>query len=218
MKLLSILTESIKEQIGVGLWGQDPRLKDTPVGRDYTKKDQPILKKEPEKISGVQIGGGGTERIDPENQYLYTPSSRKGSPFGERNNRPHLGNDYQVSAGTLILHLKYGKILRSGNINPDGWGNTIEIKNEDGDIVRYCHLSQIYVSAGDTIDANTIIGATGGDKGAPGAGNSEGAHLHFEYLKGNSNVDPSSGGLDNQTFKFLDPSDRDKIKSETIEK
>ena len=71
MKLLSILTESIKEQAGVGLWGQDPRQKDTPIGRDYTKGGEPTFKKEPEKINGIQIGEGQKELILKTNTYIH---------------------------------------------------------------------------------------------------------------------------------------------------
>ena len=46
------------------------------------------------------------------------------------------------------------------------------------------------VKLGDTVSAGQPIGKSGGIKGAPGSGNAEGPHLHFEVRVGGHTVDP----------------------------
>ena len=207
MKLLKILVESIKEQHGVGLWGKPSGVSGGSVGRDFTNKGEPLYNVNPEDFKNTQstetVGTGGKAEVLDPNTNTINPSSKKNSSFGMRNGEPHNGNDYSVAVGTNIVHFKKGSVLRAGNIDPDGWGNVIEIKNEDGSIVRYCHLSKINVSKGDEIEPNTVVGQTGGAKGDPGAGNSTGPHLHFEYLVGNKEVDPSNGSKDDETFGLM---------------
>jgi hypothetical protein len=100
------------------------------------------------------------------------------------------------------------------DIQPAGWGALIEISHDDGTMTRYAHLSKINVSSGDEVSAGTIIGETGGAEGAPGAGNSQGPHLHFEYLSGGSYQDPAANNNDNNTYRFLEKSNKDKFEDE----
>lgn len=203
MKLLSILTESIKEQLQLWPTGE----KNPPTGYDWEKDEVLHGNKK------ITFGGSGALMIDPNTEELFNPSTILGSKFGPRSGGNHNGNDYKSPVGTYIVHLKKGVVIKSGNINPEGWGNMVEIKNEDGSVSRYAHLSEILVKDGIDIEPGTIIGATGGAVGSEGAGNSEGPHLHFEYLpsEGSSPVDPSDGGKDNATFKFLSASDKNNL-------
>ena len=61
-----------------------------------------------------------------------------------------------------------------------GYGNKIEILNDDGRRVVYAHLSEILVKQGDRVDNDTIIGKTGC------SGGSRVPHLHIEIRKTNS--------------------------------
>lgn len=61
-----------------------------------------------------------------------------------------------------------------------GYGNRIEILNNDGRRCLYGHLSQILVKEGDIVDNNTIIGKTGC------SGGSRVPHLHIEIRKSNT--------------------------------
>ena len=132
------------------------------------------------------------------------PSSKRGSPFGPRGGRNHNGIDYPVPAGTPISVVQPGTIsVADSNYDPGGWGALVEVQHSDGSSTRYAHLSQISVSKGQKIEAGTLIGKTGGKPGAPGAGNSRGEHLHYEYLpKGSGPRDPASGNNDDKYFRF----------------
>lgn len=107
------------------------------------------------------------------------------SPYGMRKRGMHRGIDYSpMPVGSKIYIVMPGTVREAGNIDPDGWGNTIMVDHEDGTTTLYAHLSSIDVKKGDTVKANMFIGKTGGALGTPGRGNSEGAHLHWEYHPG----------------------------------
>ena len=107
------------------------------------------------------------------------------SPFGMRKRGMHRGIDYSpMPVGSKIYINMPGTVTAAGNIDPDGWGNTIMVTHDDGTTTLYAHLSSIDVQKGDILDAGTYIGKTGGALGTPGRGNSEGAHLHWEYHPG----------------------------------
>jgi murein DD-endopeptidase MepM/ murein hydrolase activator NlpD len=72
-----------------------------------------------------------------------------------------------------------------------GWngsyGNEVVIRHADGKYSQYGHLSQLSVSAGQSVTAGQQIGLSGS------TGNSTGPHLHFEIRTGpsyGSDIDP----------------------------
>ena len=75
-----------------------------------------------------------------------------------------------------------------------GYGNGVLIKHGDGTLSRYAHMSEIYVSAGDSVKQGQIIGLTGA------YGNAYGAHLHFGLSKVNSNGTEGSAFNNNPSF------------------
>lgn len=160
--------------------------------------------------------------IDANNSFLIKPSSKRGSPFnqqrGVRNDGSiiyHKGIDYRVSVGTNIVLLKPGEVtIASMNADPGGYGAAIYIKHYDGVYTRYGHLSKINVNVGDKVKVGDVIGKTGGAEGSVGAGNSQGAHLHFEYRPSDVASDPASGDSDDGVFRFAKDSDIDELKIE----
>jgi len=114
----------------------------------------------------------------------------------------HNGNDYFKNAGTPISLIQEGTVaVADMNWDPTGWGAVVEVRHKDGSLSRYAHLSKISVSAGSKISPGQVIGYTGGAVGAPGAGNSKGEHLHFEYLPaGSGQVDPTEAAK--RIFRF----------------
>lgn len=133
-----------------------------------------------------------------------TPSSKRYSPFGPRKGRNHNGIDYSVRSGTPISVVQPGTVtVANMNYDPTGWGALVEVQHQDGSTTRYAHLSKISVSEGQKIEPGTLIGYSGGSPGAPGAGNSRGEHLHYEYLpRGSGPVDPAAGNNDDKYFRF----------------
>jgi murein DD-endopeptidase MepM/ murein hydrolase activator NlpD len=137
--------------------------------------------------------------------YQIKPISQEGeftitSHFGIRKSGMHKGLDISARVGTTIYLKKSGTVIFAGNRNPDGWGNMVEIEHRDGSVTRYAHLSRIDVEL-KSYPAGTLIGLTGGAKGAAGAGNSRGPHLHWEWLPdGNTAKDGESVVTDYFSF------------------
>lgn len=102
----------------------------------------------------------------------------------------HGGIDYAVPVGTPIAASADGTVIYRAD-EPDGYGNTLTV-DHGGPQTRYAHLTEFFVGQGDRVTAGQIIGLTGGVAGAPGAGNSTGPHLHYEYRTDPSTpVDPA---------------------------
>ncbi|MFJ9814982.1 peptidoglycan DD-metalloendopeptidase family protein [Streptomyces sp. NPDC101151] len=97
----------------------------------------------------------------------------------------HTGVDFVVPTGTSL------KAVGAGTVVSAGWGgaygNQVVIKLSDGYYAQYGHLSQLSVSAGQTVTAGQQIGLSGA------TGNVTGPHLHFEIRTTpdyGSDVDP----------------------------
>ncbi|POX60852.1 peptidase [Streptomyces sp. Ru62] len=97
----------------------------------------------------------------------------------------HTGVDFVVPAGTPL------KAVAAGTVVSAGWGgaygNQVVIKLNDGYYAQYGHLSQLSVSAGQTVTAGQQVGLSGA------TGNVTGPHLHFEIRTTpdyGSDVDP----------------------------
>lgn len=104
------------------------------------------------------------------------------SPFGWRLHpiygewRFHAGVDLGYSYGEPVNILFAGEIVQSGDFQ-DGYGNQILAYHPSIDAyTRYAHLADITVTAGDYVEAGTIIGYVGA------TGNVTGPHLHLEYI------------------------------------
>lgn len=103
--------------------------------------------------------------------------------------RQHSGFDITADIGTKVYPIAKGKVLLAefdgtttegyDSFN-DGYGNKVEILNEDGRRVVYGHLRESYVKPGDTVTPQTLIGITGS------SGGSRVPHLHLEIRKENT--------------------------------
>jgi len=118
---------------------------------------------------------------------LQGKSFEKTSDFGPRWGRQHKGIDLAAEPGTRVVAVADGEVVKAGNFN-DGFGGQVLIKHvtEDGKVfyTRYAHLNKWYVRENEKITKGKKIGESGGEKGHPNAGRSEGPHLHFELLDG----------------------------------
>lgn len=112
--------------------------------------------------------------------------------FGERRGaRGHGGIDIAVPVGTNVSAAAAGTIIESGTL--PGYGNVVIIDHGRGTTTRYAHLSKLLAGKGDSVGAGDVIGLSGGARGAPGAGNSRGPHLHYEVRRNGRPVDPNGG-------------------------
>jgi len=160
--------------------------------------------------------------------------------FGIRKGTPHKGVDLYAKNGTPVLSIMDGVVEEANDRDKKGWGNQVTIKHEvDGQkyYTRYAHLSRMDVSPGERVRQGDRIGLSGGVKGAPGSGNSDGPHLHFELMdKSKSQIDPesilkngailgaagalgtTSGGEEETKSKFTDELGQDKVELSGIDK
>ena len=103
--------------------------------------------------------------------------------------RAHSGFDITADIGTEVHAVQSGKILLAefdGTTTEgfdafnDGYGNKIEMLNNDGRRVVYGHLRESYVKPGDFVEQGQVIGITGC------SGGSRVPHLHIEIRKSNT--------------------------------
>jgi len=102
----------------------------------------------------------------------------------------HTGVDI-VSSDRRIFSVGEGEVIFVGQRG--GYGNVVEIKLNNGYIVRYAHLDSFNVSRGQKVDKATQIGIMG-NTGIHTGGKGEGIHLHFEV------IDPKVGFLNPENF------------------
>lgn len=115
---------------------------------------------------------------------------RMTSPFGGRNDpmgrgyRNHTGVDFGASKGTPIYAAGDGVVTRAGAAR--GYGNLIVISHGNGLETWYAHMysHQIGVHVGQKVKRGDHIAGVGS------AGNSTGAHLHFEVRVNGQPVNP----------------------------
>lgn len=87
---------------------------------------------------------------------------------------------HPIMSGTVLLAEFDGTTTEGFDAFNDGYGNKVEILNDDGRRVVYGHLREILVKQGDKVTTETIIGKTGS------SGGSRVPHLHIEIRKENT--------------------------------
>ncbi|MFF6994626.1 peptidoglycan DD-metalloendopeptidase family protein [Streptomyces sp. NPDC008313] len=97
----------------------------------------------------------------------------------------HTGVDFVVPTGTTIKSIAAGTVVSAGW--GGAYGNEVIVQHADGKYSQYAHLSQLSVSAGQTVTEGQQLGLSGA------TGNVTGPHLHFEIRTTpsyGSDVDP----------------------------
>lgn len=97
--------------------------------------------------------------------------------------KPHhsgrVAADVALPVGTPLYALVEGEVVWAGPSSNCGYGVTVRSPHQHASIT-YCHLSAIAVTAGQHVTAGQLLGRSGGQPGTPGAGNSNGPHLHIQ--------------------------------------
>lgn len=96
--------------------------------------------------------------------------------------------DIPVPVGTPAFATTDGVAIRIDEPGGCGWG--YQLNGDDGSDYLYCHFSNPTTGSGTHVKAGDPLGFTGGERGAPGAGNSTGAHLHFGIRRNGVNWCP----------------------------
>lgn len=121
-------------------------------------------------------------------------SARIGSRYGPRRSpggvgsSNHRGVDYPVPVHTPVAAALPG-VVRVKN-DPNGYGTYVVVEHGDGLETRYAHLSRVNVQDGQRVEQGDTLALSGGERGAQGAGNSQGPHLHYEVRRNGVAVNP----------------------------
>ncbi len=94
----------------------------------------------------------------------------------------HNGLDFAGKAGSPVMAIAAGKVIRSGR--RDGYGNLVEIDHGQGYVTRYGHNQQNLVQVGQLVRKGQQIARMGS------SGRSTGPHVHLEVLRDGQPVNP----------------------------
>jgi hypothetical protein len=142
---------------------------------------------------------GGTTSAWRDSRLMSAPAQRllsqlpKTSSFMQQESfrkKPHEGNDYGAATGTKLSFKQAGTVLKVGSPDKDngGYGGFVDIRLQDGNIVRIAHLSQVKVQPGQRIGAKQVTALSGN------TGRSTGPHIHIEHLSGPSGIQETTRG------------------------
>lgn len=142
----------------------------------------------PTTVRGANTGTGGGNAVNacgggPVASGLGWPAddhSLSGNAYGPG----HLGIDISAPEGSNVYSAGTGIVTMAQGGWNYGYGNVIQVDHGNGYVTVYAHLSQILVTACQTVGQGAVIGYSGN------TGNSFGAHLHFEIRVGGSNINP----------------------------
>jgi murein DD-endopeptidase MepM/ murein hydrolase activator NlpD len=109
--------------------------------------------------------------------FAYPATGIVSSVYGEdRGSYTHDALDIANDVGTPIRAAREGTVAYTG-YEADGCGNYIKIDHGGGWQTMYCHLSEVWVSGGESVDRFQQIGEMGN------TGSSTGSHIHFTVEK-----------------------------------
>lgn len=154
------------------------------------------LKEEKGKSNFNKVEGFDISSINPRSpgKWLKPVKGKIYGKYGEkRRTHMHAGLDIGVTVGTPVKAPADGTITRAATYGTYGYCVDIYhgILNGVNVMSRYAHLSRYCVSVGQTVKEGQTIAYSGGAKGSPGAGSSEGPHLHFEIRENGRPVNPT---------------------------
>ncbi len=137
------------------------------------------------ELTGLPSGGSGVLSY-PVAKFTISQGYGKTTYSTHYKSGMHNGIDFANAVGTPILAAADGKVVGTGNLGLLAYGRWIAIDHGNGLITLYGHLSASSVSKGESVKRGKTIGKMGGKRGASGAGDSTGPHLHFTVYGTNS--------------------------------
>lgn len=106
--------------------------------------------------------------------------------------RYHQGVDVPVGVGTPIYGSGAGTVVTVANTGPTaGYGLYVQVQYGNLKVIT-AHMSSTDVAVGQSVTSSTVLGKSGGTKGAFGAGDATGPHCHVETHLNGTLVDPHS--------------------------
>lgn len=96
--------------------------------------------------------------------------------------RMHSGIDFRARTGTPIVAVTDGRVSAAGRMG--GCGTAVRLDHGNGLSTRYCHMSRMAVSRGQSVRRGQVIGYAGS------TGLVTGPHLHYEMYRNGRAIDP----------------------------
>ncbi len=97
----------------------------------------------------------------------------------------HQALDIPGKANTPVGSPVSGKVVKTTSAKNSGWGNSVDIKDADGNTWKLAHFNELNLKEGDTVGVGEVVGLLGS------TGHSTGPHVHIEVTKPNgTRVDP----------------------------
>lgn len=137
-------------------------------------KNTAYAKELPQQTQIVESQKSPVEFQLPHPGYITTPFSNY-----------HPGIDLCSGLGLPIKPIAKGVVVETG-YNFFGLGLVVEVDHGNGYRSLYAHMGKIYVSQGQTVEANNFLGEIGM------TGHTSGPHTHLEISKDGKKVDPLS--------------------------
>lgn len=105
--------------------------------------------------------------------------------------KSHPGIDYDGKVGDPIYAPTCGTIVYVGRVSDGnsmewGYGWHVKLKDSEGKIRLFAHISKVEVQVGQTVGSGDLIARIGSN------GNSTGPHLHYEIRVGDVEIDPQT--------------------------
>jgi murein DD-endopeptidase MepM/ murein hydrolase activator NlpD len=133
-----------------------------------------------------EASGAGEQR----NGLVAPVPGRLSSNYGMRRHpilgyrRMHAGVDFSARHGTPIVAVTDGRVSGAGRMG--GCGIAVRVDHGNGLSTRYCHMSRMAVSRGQSVKRGQVIGYVGS------TGLSTGPHLHYEMYRNGRAINPTS--------------------------
>lgn len=143
------------------------------------RKNQPATEKQENLPALPSAQDNDFARILPIQGIITSQAGFRTDPFDGKL-KHHNGLDIAAPSGTPVKPVAPGTVIFSGW--KGGYGNMVILDHHDGMKTVYAHHSSNSVTAGESVDTNTVIALTGS------TGRSTGPHLHFEAWQGDTNI------------------------------
>ena len=101
----------------------------------------------------------------------------------------HYAYDIADTSKPPIVAADGGTVIRADYGWNGGYGNVVEVDHGNGYKTLYGHMEELYVVAGDSVNAGSVIGKMGATGRVYGA---TGIHLHFELILDGVKVNPAT--------------------------
>jgi murein DD-endopeptidase MepM/ murein hydrolase activator NlpD len=154
---------------------------------DLNPEDQERSQKEGERLREI-FATATPERLWQGKFRLPLDGAHAAKNFGKRRvlngqpRSPHSGMDFPAAAGTPVHATQRGRVVLAEALFLPG--NTVVIDHGLGIYSFYAHMESIAVTAGQMVEAGTVIGKVGA------TGRVTGAHLHWALTIDTARVNP----------------------------